>query len=233
MSETAKTLAIDVGGSGLKMLVLDAKGEALTERTRVLTPRPAEPEAIVEALLTMDDAHGSYDRISCGFPGVVVDGVVQNAPNLDGNWHGYDLRAVLEKRFGKPARVANDADVQGYGAMEGKGVELVITLGTGLGSALFVNGHLVPNLELGHHPFKDGKTYEQCLGKAAREEDGKKKWNKAVGEAIAQLEHLFNYRRLYIGGGNAKKLKIALPDNAQVVPNRAGLLGGIALWLDP
>ncbi len=227
-----KTLAIDVGGTGLKMLVLDATGEPVTERTRVETPRPAEPEPVVSALLTMDDAHGDYDRISCGFPGVVVDGVVQTAPNLDGHWPGFDLGAALRERFGKPARVANDADVQGYGAIEGKGVELVLTLGTGMGSALFVDGRLVPNLELGHHPFKDGKTYEEWIGKAGREEYGKKRWNENVGEAIARLAHLFNYRHLYIGGGNAKKLKLELPDNVSVVANRAGLLGGIALWRD-
>lgn len=232
MSENTKTLAIDIGGSGLKMLVLDGSGEAITERTRVETPRPAEPAPLVDALFSMRDAHGDFDRISTGFPGVVVDGVVQSAPNLDGEWRGFDLRGVLEQRFGKPARVANDADVQGYGAIEGKGVELVLTLGTGMGSALFVNGHLVPNLELGHHPFKSGQTYEQWLGKAGREEHGKKKWNKAFLQAVVQLEHLFNYRRLYVGGGNAKKLKVELPDNVQVVANRAGLLGGIALWRD-
>ena len=232
MSETDRTLAIDVGGSGLKMLVLDARGEALTEKTRVETPRPAEPEAIVSALLTMDDAHGDYDRISCGFPGVVVDGVVLSAPNLDGDWSGFDLAGALSERFGKPARVANDADVQGFGAVEGKGVELVITLGTGLGSALFIDGRLVPNLELGHHPFKDGKTYEMWLGKEGKAKLGKKKWNAAVREAIAVLDHLFNFRRLYIGGGNAKKLKIELPANVQTVENRAGLMGGIALWRD-
>jgi len=232
MNDDEKTLAIDIGGSGLKMLVLDPTGEPVTERTRVKTPRPAEPEPIVSALLTMDDAHGEYSRVSCGFPGVVVDGVVQSAPNLDGSWHGYDLRGVLEARFDRPARVANDADVQGYGAVEGKGVELVITLGTGMGAALFVDGHLVPNLELGHHPFKDGKTYEDWLGRAGRDEHGKATWNATVREAIDQLAHLFNYRRLYIGGGNAKKLEIELPDDVRVIANRAGLLGGIALWRD-
>jgi polyphosphate glucokinase len=229
---TGKTLAIDIGGTGVKMIALDLSGQPVTERTRVPTPQPATPKAVVDALNGMDESHKPYKRISVGFPGVVVDGVVKSAANLDKSWIGFNLQASLEKQLGTPTRVANDADVQGFGAIEGKGVELVITLGTGLGSAIFVDGHLVPNLELGHHPFLKEKTYEQHLGKAALAKSGKKKWNKRVGAAIKQLAHTFNYTKLYIGGGNAKKVTIDLPDNVQLVANVAGLLGGIALWKD-
>lgn len=108
----------------------------------------------------------------------------------------------------------------------------MVTLGTGFGGSLFVDGRLVPNLELGHHPFRKGKTYEEVLGKAGLERLGKQKWTRRLHEAIEQLQHLFNFRRVYVGGGNAKKLKEpeTLPHNVVVVDNTAGLLGGIALW---
>jgi len=172
----------------------------------------------------------AYDRISVGFPGVVHEGVVFTAPNLDPEWKKFPLAQTLETKLGKPCRVANDADVQGYGAIEGRGVELVLTLGTGLGSALFVDGRLVPNLELGHHPFRKGDTYEQQLGRAALDEVGKKRWNGRVRRAIALLDRIINYRTLYIGGGNAKKVEGEMPANVHTVGNEAGILGGIALW---
>jgi len=230
MGGSTRTLAIDIGGTGLKMLVLDTAGEPVTKRTRVKTPRPAGPEAILRALVRMARTHGEFDRISCGFPGVVHDGVVKNAPNLDPSWGGVDLASELRRLLGRPARVCNDADVQGLAVVRGRGVELAVTLGTGFGSALFVDGRLVPNLELGHHPFQEGLTYEEAIGKPALEEVGKKRWNQRLALAIPQLERLFNYRRLYIGGGHARLVKISLPENAELVSNRAGLLGGIALW---
>ena len=226
-----RTLAIDIGGTGLKMLVLDARGRATNERARIETPRPATPTAVLRALKKLIAGQPRFDRVSAGFPGVVHDGVVETAPNLGQTWHGHDLASALRSATGKPARVANDADVQGLGDIQGKGVELVLTLGTGLGSALFVDGRLVPNLELGHHPFKNGKTYEELVGKAAFEKLGKKRWRKHVREALAQLEPIFNYRMIYLGGGNAQHLKRSdLPKNARITSNVAGLLGGIALW---
>lgn len=224
-----RTLAIDIGGTGLKMLVLDEKGEPLTERTRRATPSSATPKAILDALVGMKDEHGPYDRISCGFPGVVVGGITLNAPNLDPSWAGCNLAVKLTNRLGAAARVANDADVQGFGAIEGGGVELVVTLGTGLGSALFVDGTLVPNLELGHAPFRDGLSFEQVLGKDALGASGKKSWRKALAEAVEIWERLFNPRKIYLGGGNAKKVK-EVGQTVTLVDNSAGLLGGIALW---
>ena len=139
---------------------------------------------------------------------------------------------ALSKKLDKPVRVANDADVQGWGVIAGDGVELVITLGTGFGSALFLDGKLVPNLELAHHRFDKGLTYEEKLGDAARKKIGKKKWNRRLLKAIRTLEHAFNYDRLYIGGGNAKQIIMRLPSNTKIVENVAGLLGGLALWRD-
>jgi polyphosphate glucokinase len=225
-----KTLAVDVGGTGIKCLVLDSGDKAITENLRIATPKPAIPKAIVGAILKLAKQQGNFDRVSVGFPGVVRDGVVENAHNLDPTGAGVKLQSLLAEKFDKPVRVMNDAAVQGYGAISGKGVELTITLGTGLGSSLFLNGQLVPGLELAHHPFRKGETYEEQLGNAALQKAGKKRWNKRLAKAIEHFQKLFNYDRLYIGGGNSKKVDIQLPGNAKLVANTDGLFGGIALW---
>jgi len=229
-SKPVITLAADIGGTGTKTMLLDETGTPISERLRDETPHPATPDAIIDIIVKQAGQHGNFDRISVGFPGVVHDGVIFSAPNLDKSWEGFDLASALESRLSRPARVCNDADVQGYGAIQGKGVELVITLGTGLGSALYLDGKLVPNLELAHHPFHKDKTYEECVGVKALKKSGKKKWNRDVTKAIAELRKAINFQSLYIGGGNAKKLDGALPPDCKVVDNAAGLLGGIALW---
>jgi len=228
-NKSLKTLAIDIGGSGIKVMVLDNEGNPLSDRERLKTPHPAKPEEVIETILTL--AKGKeFDRASAGFPGVVLNGLIKTAVNLDEDWLNYDLATSLTQLLSKPVKVANDADIQGFGAIKGKGVELVITLGTGFGSALFVDGKLVPNVEMGHHPFRKGETYEEQLGRASMDKEGKKKWNVRLEKAIAHLDHLFNYDTLYIGGGEAKHIRFDLPDNAQVIPNVSGLLGGIKLW---
>jgi polyphosphate glucokinase len=225
------TLAVDIGGTAIKTLLLDERGKPVSDRMRVKTPQPATPNAVVRTIVKSAEHHGSFDRVSVGFPGVVrSNGTTETAHNLHPRWVGFDLAKALSDKLGKSVRVANDADIQGFGAIAGLGVELVLTLGTGVGSALFINGTLVPNLELGHHPFRKGQTYEEQLGKIALEKTGKKKWNHRLGLAIRQLEKLFNYDHLYLGGGHSLKISIKLPDNAKIVSNVAGLLGGIALW---
>jgi polyphosphate glucokinase len=226
-----KTLAVDIGGSGVKALVLDEAGEPRTERLRLDTPQPATPEKIIGAIAQLASEQ-FFDRISVGFPGVVRRGIIGTAANLDASWIDFDLGTALAEKLGKPVRVANDADIQGWGAVSGQGVELMVTLGTGFGSALFVDGRLVPNLEMGHHPFRKGETYEEQLQRAALEAVGKKRWNRRLEKAIASLEHLFNYDRLYIGGGEARQVTLDLPANVTIVENIMGLLGGIALWRD-
>jgi len=225
-----RTLVVDIGGSGIKALVLDSAGRPLTARSRLNTPSRPTPAAVLKMIQRLAKKNGKFDRVSVGFPGVVRGGVTETAPNLHKSWYGFDFADNLEAKLGKPARVANDADVQGFGAISGHGVELVVTLGTGFGSALFVDGKLVPNLEVPHHPFARGKTYEGMLGNAARKKAGNKKWNRRLDKAIKTLDALFNYDHLYIGGGNAKKVTLKLPRNVQIIPNAAGLLGGIALW---
>jgi polyphosphate glucokinase len=230
------TLAVDIGGTGIKTMMLDETGKPLGERLRDETPHPAIPEAIVDIIARQAAQHvaqhGEFDRVSVGFPGVVHNGVISTAPNLGHEWEGFDLDTALTKKLNKATRVLNDADVQGYAAIQGSGVELVITLGTGMGSGLYVNGKLVPNLELAHHPYRKGRTYEDMLGNAALQKVGRKQWNRRVHRAIAQLDATFNYKTLFIGGGNSKKLEGQLPPNVKIVDNTAGLLGGIALWRD-
>lgn len=225
-----RTLAIDIGGTGLKAMILDADGNALTDRARVATPRPATPDALLPAIAALVEPLGAFDRISVGFPGVVVDGVTLTAPNLHKKWRGFDLGKAIAERLGRPVRVLNDAGVQGYGVIEGHGVEMVLTLGTGLGCAVYLDGTYVPNLELAHHPFGNGKTYEEYLGARALARIGKKRWNRRVAKMIEQVRPVWNPRHLYLGGGNSKNLTIELPDNVTITSNVAGLLGGIALW---
>lgn len=224
-----RTLAVDIGGSGIKVMVLDEMGVPVSARSRLATPQPALPEAIIAVVVALAKDK-TFDRVSVGFPGVVRLGVTETAANLTPEWIGFNLAVVLAEQLGKPTRVINDADMQGLGAIAGQGVELVITLGTGFGSALFVEGRLLPNLELGHHPFRKGETYEEQLGRASLDIIGKKKWNDRLAKAIATLQQLFNYDKLYIGGGNTDRITFTLPPNVEIVPNVTGLLGGIALW---
>jgi polyphosphate glucokinase len=224
-----RTLAIDIGGTGIKAIKLDENGKAISERTRIPTPKKATPKAVIGIICELAKMQDGFDRVSVGFPGVVKDCIVYTAPNLGKGWTAFELEKALQKKLGRPVRVANDADVQGLGAVSGKGLELVITLGTGFGSVIFVDGRRV-HLELGHHPFHKGKTYEEELGHRAMVKKGKKKWNKLLREAIDDLKRAFNYDRLYIGGGDAKHINFKLPPEVEVVSNEDGLLGGIALW---
>ncbi|MGD2179937.1 ROK family protein [Lusitaniella coriacea] len=229
--KTLRTLAVDIGGSGVKVMVLDEKGNPLTERDRVKTPKPPKPEPILDAIASLASKQ-TFDRVSVGFPGVVKEGVTYTAVNLDPDWHEFDLATALSQRLEKPVRAVNDADMQGLGAVSSQGVEAVITLGTGFGFGLFLRGQLVPNVEMGHHRFRKGETYEEQLGRAALDKIGKKRWNNRLKRAIASLEHLLNYDTLYIGGGETKHIDFELPANVKIVPNVSGLLGGIALWKD-
>ena len=230
--DEARTLAVDIGGTGIKLALLDSAGRLIGKRLRLPTPPPpVAPEAIAAAVDAASAKLGDFDRASVGFPGAVRDGRVLTAPNLGTElWAGFDLQTALAERWKKPVRVMNDADVQGFGAIQGEGVEMVLTLGTGAGTSIFRNGQIMPHLELAHHPVHDNKTYDEYIGKLALEKAGKKKWNKRVAHVIDILRRLVNFDHLYIGGGNAKLIKSALPSDVTIVPNSDGLTGGIALW---
>jgi polyphosphate glucokinase len=212
------------------MMVLDAKGKPITERLRVPTPDPATPESVLAALGEMKAQMPAFDRISIGFPGVVKSGRTLTAHNLSPEWIGFPLERVIQRKWKRPARLCNDAAIQGFGAIRGKGVELVLTLGTGLGSSLFTDGRLCPGLELAHHPWHNGLTYEDYLGRPALKKHGKRHWNKLVEKAVDQTRALFNWDVLYLGGGNSDKVIFKLPKDVKVVSNEDGLLGGVALW---
>lgn len=226
-----RTLAIDIGGTGLKASILDAAGKMAVKRVRIATPDPCMPDILTEALAKLVAPLPPYDRISIGFPGVVRGGLVVTAPHFDGKaWRNYPLQDGLMQRLGKPARLLNDAEVQGLGIVEGNGLEVVLTLGTGVGSAIFSNGGLTPHLELAHHPIHQNSTYNDYIGEAARKKLSAKKWNKRVLKSIGIVKSLINYDVLYLGGGNAANLVVAMPDDVRLSSNDAGLTGGIRLW---
>ncbi len=227
-----QTLSIDIGGNGIKMLVLDAEGNPTTARHRMLTPKPAVPEAVIGVIAQMIEAQDDFDRVSVGFPGVVKRGVIYTAPNLGTEpWVGFDMASALQDLTGKPARVVNDADLQGFGVIEGRGTEMVLTLGTGMGCSVYVDGRLLPNLELGHQPYyKNGRTYEERICDAERKRIGKKRWNRRLQGILAQLEPIWNFDHLHIGGGTAKKITFELPPKTSIFVNEQGLRGGARLW---
>lgn len=233
-AEAVTTLAFDIGGTGLKAAVLDGGGTMLSKRVRVPTPYPAPPQVMVEALVKLAAPLPAYDRISIGFPGVIRGGKVLTAPHFGNEaWHGFPLAAEIATRLGRPARLLNDAEVQGYGVIAGKGLEFVITLGTGVGSALFRDGALMPHMEFAQFPFGNKPTMNDYVGDAALHKHSKAKWNKRLGRILAAFETLLNFDTLYIGGGNARHVDLDLPQNIHIVSNDAGLTGGIRLWDHP
>jgi polyphosphate glucokinase len=238
------TLSVDVGGTGIKAAVLDPTGEIQHERVRVDTPYPLPPEKLVATIQSLVNELPPFDRVSVGFPGMVREGRVLTAPHfvsptgpggkvdraLLSAWTGFDLESAIAAALGRPTKVANDADLQGAAVVEGKGLEMVVTLGTGVGSALFLHGNLCPHLELAHHPFRNNQTYNEQLGELARKRIGKRKWNKRVAIMIETLHGLVFYDHLWVGGGNSRHVTLDLGPDVSLVDNTAGILGGIKLW---
>lgn len=235
MTSTPRTLSIDIGGTGLKASVLDIHGEMTVDRLRIPTPKPSTPEAVIGALITLASQLPEYDRISVGFPGVVRHNVVYTAPNLGTEqWAGLAFGKQLSEALGnKPIKVINDADMQGLAAIRGEGLEMVITLGTGFGTGLYMDGSLAPHLEIAHSIFADNESYDKAIGDAALKAIGEEAWLKRVDQAIKNMHSLTHYDTLYIGGGNARLLSAdKLPDNIVLIDNSAGVKGGIAVWHD-
>ncbi|WP_129668898.1 ROK family protein [Phytoactinopolyspora endophytica] len=242
-----RTLAVDCGGTGLKASVLDADGVPVHERVRLRTPYPCPPDVLVAAVAMLAESTGEeYDRVSVGFPGMMRLGVVYATPHyvteagpftpisdeLVEAWSGFDVQAALETALGKPTRVLNDAEIAGLAVIESKGFEVVLTLGTGLGCALFDDGRLLPKVELSQAPFRKGETYDQQLGHHTRKKLGNKRWSRRVAKALDGLRPVLYWDRLYLGGGGAKHLQADLGPDVTIVGNEYGLLGGIRLWND-
>ncbi|WP_415767910.1 ROK family protein [Paraburkholderia sp. J69-1] len=228
-------LAIDIGGTGLKAAIIDAQGNMRTERVRVATPHPCPPDLLVETLRTLVAPliqQYPATHVSIGFPGFVRDNHVLTAPHLGvEGWSDVPLAQKLGERLGiASVRMINDAEMQGFAAIEGHGLEFVLTLGTGAGTALFRDGELMPHLELAHHPVSKKHAYDEYIGDAARRKAGNKRWNQRVQKVIGILESLVHYDKLWIGGGNAERLSFDLPPNVATVPNDRGIEGGARLW---
>lgn len=225
-------LSIDIGGSHIKAITLNSNGDFLSDYQRLPTPAPSTPGKVLDVILQLAKKFISYDAVAAGFPGYVKNGVIKTAPNLGTNqWVDFDLQKKLSELLKKPALVINDADLQGISLVTGKGLEMMITLGTGFGTALLEDGVLIPHLELAHHPITKSKTYDQYIGEAELKRIGNKKWNVRMQRVISILKTVFNYDHLYISGGNASLLKFKLDDNVTICGNRDGIKGGAKLWL--
>ncbi|MFT4154196.1 ROK family protein [Parafilimonas sp.] len=224
-------LAIDIGGSHIKAILLNTKGEPVSDYVKIPTPQPSTPHNILDGIKELVKGLAEYEKISVGFPGYIRDGVVKTAPNLGtSDWQGFELQNLLGTLLKKPAKVVNDADLQGIGIVSGKGLEMMITLGTGFGTALLLDGKLLPHFEIAHHPVKTDTDYDAYVGEKAYMKKGKEHWNYRMGKVFKILKTVFNYDRLYISGGNAKNLTIPLDDNMIIATNKEGIRGGARLW---
>jgi len=238
------TLAVDIGGTGLKGALVDSAGVMVSDKVKVPTPYPCPPERLVAEIVGLTQPLHGYHRVSIGFPGLVRRGVVLTVPafsrreyggpqdpDLANLWSGFHLADAFAHAFNLPVLVVNDADMQGAAVVHGQGVEFVMTLGTGVGTALFSEGQLLPHFELSHSPFRKGMTTDIALGEARRQEIGTKHWVPEVRQAIENFHAMLWFDRIYVGGGNAKRLDTAdVGPKGIIVPNTAGILGGVRIW---
>ena len=242
------TLGIDCGGTGLKASVLDRAGTLRAKPVRVPTPYPLSTARFLDALAGLAADLPAADRATVGIPGMVRHGVVIQTPHyvtasgprslpvaaLVEQWSGFDARAALTERLGMPTLVLNDAEVHGAGVVSGVGIELVLTLGTGLGCALFDGGVLAPHLELSQAPVRWGLSYDTYIGDKERRRLGPAFWSRRVRRVVEALRPVFVWDRLYLGGGNARvvtpEVLTGLGDDIIVVPNTAGIVGGVRAW---
>jgi len=233
-------LGIDIGGSGIKGAPVDVVAGALAEeRVRVETPRPATPEAVLPALAEVANTWKGSGSVGVTFPGVVRHGVIGSAANLDPGWLGLDAATAFTAELGRPVTVLNDADAAGVAEMafgagrNVRGVVLLLTFGTGIGSALFLDGRLVPNTELGHLEL-GGADAELHAADRIRDELGLSwpDWAARVQDYIAHVERLLTPDLIILGGGVSKKadrflpyVKVATPVVPAVLQNNAGIVG--------
>jgi polyphosphate glucokinase len=229
-----RILCIDVGGSGLKAAVISPRGKFLVQRVRIKTPQRRKPRDIIKALTDLAAPLGAFDHVTIGFPGMVRHGRVITAPHFGTkDWEGFDLAAAMRKRWKKPVKLLNDADVQGLAVIEGKGLELVCTLGTGFGTAWFRDGELMPHMDLAHLAVHRKYDLDVYVGDQTRREIGNGRWNRRVKKLIEVLATVFTYDQLYLGGGNSRCVKFKLPRTVTIVSNDAGMEGGAFAWRQP
>jgi polyphosphate glucokinase len=215
-----KILVIDVGGTNIKVKAPDGDEVRKTPSGPELTAA-----GLVEAVRQMT-ADWQYNVVSIGYPGPVLRGAIREEPvNLGRGWVNFDFDAAL----GRPVKVMNDAAMQALGSYEG-GRMLFLGLGTGLGSALIIDNVVAP-MELGHLPYKKGRTFEQYLGAAGLKRLGRRKWCRAVADVVARLQHALLADYVVLGGGNVKKLD-ELPPGARPGANTNAFIGGVRLWTE-
>jgi polyphosphate glucokinase len=226
-----RILCIDVGGSGLKAAVISPSGKYLVKRHRLKTPKHRKPRQIVKTLAELAAPMGDFDCVTIGFPGVGKNGRVISAPHFGTrDWKGFDLAGAMGKKFGKPVKLLNDADVQGLAVIGGKGLELVCTLGTGLGTAWFRDGELMPHMDLAHLVVRKKDDFDIYVGDVTRRKISNAQWNRRIKKLVGVLETVFAYDRLYLGGGNSRCVNFKLPRNVTIVSNDAGMEGGAFAW---
>ena len=231
MEASGNILAIDIGGSHIKGTVLDSEGGQQTEYKKFVTPPNVTATGVIDIIQQLVKDMPGFEKVSVGFPGYVRNGVVYTAPNLfTNNWKEVPLGQLMSNALQKPVRLVNDADQLGLGVVSGKGFELAVTLGTGFGTAVIFDGELLPHLEIAHHPITKGRDYDVYIGAKALEDEGKKKWNQRMSKVLKVLKTVFNYDRLYIGGGSVGKLEIPLEPNIHIFSNLDGIKGGARLW---
>ncbi|HLF26517.1 MAG TPA: ROK family protein [Anaerolineae bacterium] len=233
-------LGIDIGGSGIKGAPVDIDtGTLVAERYRIPTPQPATPDAVADTVAEVARHFKWKGPIGCTFPAIIKNGVAYSAANVDESWIGVNGQQLLKKKTRRPVRLLNDADAAGIAEMQfgaGRnqpGVVLLLTFGTGIGSALFLDGKLVPNTEFGHLQLRCKEAEERASDRTREQKDLTwKKWAARVDEFLGQLEFLFSPDLFIIGGGVSKKHEKFLPrltTRAQVVPaqllNEAGIVG--------
>lgn len=242
------TLAVDCGGGGIKASVLDENGTMIAPAVRTATPYPLPPALLVDTIVDLAAHLPRADRVTAGMPGMIRHGVVIATPHYitkDGPrskvlpelvqlWSRFDMRRSLEERLQVPTLVLNDAEVAGAGAIAGTGLEMIITLGTGLGNAVFDAGRLAPHTEISQGPIRWGLTYDDYLGEHERLRLGDAHWSRRVRRTVAALRPMYMWDRLYIGGGNGVRITPShrehLGDDVVIVPNDAGIRGGVRAW---
>jgi polyphosphate glucokinase len=231
-------VGVDVGGSGIKAALVDtSSGELLSERHRIPTPQPATPDAVARTVAEVVALSGGDGPVGAGFPAALRDGISLTATNIDAGFVGVDVAALFTKRCGRPVALLNDADAAGlaeatFGAAKGvSGTVLILTVGTGIGSSLCVDGRLVPNTEFGHVRFK-GDIAEAHVSDAARQRDGLKwvEWGKRFNAYLKHMETVLYPSLIVVGGGAARKFEKFAPSlslSTPVVPATLGNLAGL------
>ena len=250
-SNRSLTLCIDCGGGGIKGSVVDEFGTVVTTPVRRRVPYPLSPELLVATIVEIARLLPEVNRVTVGMPGMIRHGRViatphyitrdgprsKVLPRLRQQWANFDMKGAIEEAFGLPTLVLNDAEVAGAGVITGTGLEMIITLGTGLGNAVFNSGVLAPHAELSQGLVRWGLTYDDYIGEHERLRLGDAHWSRRVRRVIDGFRPVYMWDRLYIGGGNASRITMSprnpLPENIIFVRNEAGIFGGVRAWQLP